>query len=78
MTDVSKFFEFEITITGLMSLSVSHITTAEARISYCTGMYSYTSACVQAYIYVTRRAPTLEEEMIKLENNKEEKPEGKV
>jgi hypothetical protein len=60
-----------------MSLSVSHITTPDAQISYCTGMYSQTSACVQAYIYVIRRNPTLEEEMKKVENNKEEKPESK-
>jgi hypothetical protein len=41
-------------------------------------MYSYSSAWVQAYIYVIRRNPTLEEEMKTLENNKEEKPESKV
>jgi hypothetical protein len=60
-----------------MSLSVSHITTADARISYCTGVYSYNSPCVQAYIYVIRKKHTLEKEMKKVENNKVEKPESK-
>jgi hypothetical protein len=39
--------------------------------------YSYNPACVRAYIYITRRNPTLEEEMKKVENNKEEKAENK-
>jgi len=40
-------------------------------------MYSYNSACFEAYIYVIRRNPPLEKEMKKVENNKEEKPESK-
>jgi hypothetical protein len=40
-------------------------------------MNSYNSACVQAYIYVIRRNPPLEEEMKMVEKNKEEKPESK-
>jgi protein-tyrosine phosphatase len=40
-------------------------------------MYTYNSATVQAYIYVIRRNPPLEEEMKKVQNNKEKNPESK-
>jgi hypothetical protein len=36
-------------------------------------MHSHSSVCVQAYISVIRRNPTLQEEMKKVKNNKEEK-----
>lgn len=56
-----------------MSLSLRYITTPGARVSYWTGMYSYSSVCVQAYISVMRRNTTLQEEMKKVKNNKKEK-----
>jgi hypothetical protein len=36
-------------------------------------MYSYSFLCLQAYISLLRRNPTLQEEMKKVKNNKEEK-----